>query len=102
MLSNFYHIADFSYSQKCAKNKYNRIPLIRTLVIRYTNHPDRIGPSVKFVENSIKLSCLETTGFRIKCSTVLYEGRTERHEQLYFACELGIADEGETSIACIT
>ena len=24
-----------------------------------------------------------------------YEGRTESHEQLFFACELGIADEGE-------
>ena len=26
-----------------------------------------------------------------------YEGRTESHEQLFFACELGIADEGECS-----
>jgi len=24
-----------------------------------------------------------------------YEGRTESHEQLIFACELGTADEGE-------
>ena len=24
-----------------------------------------------------------------------YEGRTESHEQLFFACELGTADEGE-------
>ena len=24
-----------------------------------------------------------------------YEGRTESHEQLFFACELGIADVGE-------
>ena len=24
-----------------------------------------------------------------------YEGRTESHEQLFFACELGKADEGE-------
>ena len=24
-----------------------------------------------------------------------YEGRTERNEQLFFACELGTADEGE-------
>ena len=24
-----------------------------------------------------------------------YEGRTESHEQLFFACELGIAYEGE-------
>ena len=26
---------------------------------------------------------------------ILYEGRTESHEQLLFACELGTADEGE-------
>ena len=25
----------------------------------------------------------------------LYEGHTESHEQLFFACELGTADEGE-------
>ena len=25
----------------------------------------------------------------------LYEGRTESHKQLFFACELGTADEGE-------
>ena len=24
-----------------------------------------------------------------------YEGRTESHEQFFFACELGTADEGE-------
>ena len=24
-----------------------------------------------------------------------YEGRTESHEQLFFTCELGTADEGE-------
>ena len=26
---------------------------------------------------------------------ITYEGRTESHEQLFFACELGTADEGE-------
>ena len=26
---------------------------------------------------------------------VLYEDRTESHEQLFFVCELGTADEGE-------
>ena len=26
---------------------------------------------------------------------LLYEGRTESHEQQLFACELGTADEGE-------
>ena len=25
----------------------------------------------------------------------IYEGRTESHEQLFFACEMGRADEGE-------
>ena len=28
-------------------------------------------------------------------SSLMYEGRTESHEQLCFACELGRADEGE-------
>ena len=28
-------------------------------------------------------------------TSVLYEARTESHEQLFFACELGTADEGE-------
>jgi len=27
--------------------------------------------------------------------SVFYAGRTESHEQLFFACELGTADEGE-------
>ena len=34
---------------------------------------------------------LYTRGIKIK----YYEGRTESHEQLFFACELGTADEGE-------
>ena len=29
------------------------------------------------------------------CSLPIYEGRTESHEQLFFASELGTADEGE-------
>jgi len=53
------------------KNVYSRTPLIRTLVIRIANVPDRLGPSGKFVENSTKLTFLEITGYRIKCSTVL-------------------------------
>jgi len=35
---------------------YSRIPLIRKLVIRIANYPDRLGPSDKFVENSTKLT----------------------------------------------
>jgi len=46
--------------------------LIRMLVIRIANYPDRLGPSGKFVENSAKLTCLEITGYRIKYSTVLW------------------------------
>ena len=32
---------------------------------------------------------------KIYCTCSLYEGRTESHEQLLFACELGTADEGQ-------
>ena len=35
-------------------------------------YPDRFGPSGKFVENYIKLTCLEITGYRIKYSTMLW------------------------------
>jgi len=52
--------------------KGSRIPLIRTLVIRIANYPDRFGLSGKFVENSTKLSHPEITGHRIKYSTVLW------------------------------
>ena len=31
----------------------------------------------------------------LSMDSALYEGRTESHEQLYFACELGTADEGD-------
>ena len=54
-------------------------------VVRYSGHkiqqnstnpgagyPDRLGPSSKFVENSIKLIFLEITGYPIKYSTVLW------------------------------
>jgi hypothetical protein len=52
--------------------KYSITPLIGTLVIRITCYPDRLGPSSKFVDNSTKLICLEITGDRIKCRTVLW------------------------------
>jgi hypothetical protein len=35
-------------------------------------YPDRLGPSVKFVENSTKLTCHEITGYPIKYSTALW------------------------------
>jgi hypothetical protein len=38
------------------KCNYGITPLIRTLVIRTANYPDRFGPSGKFDENSTKLA----------------------------------------------
>ena len=38
---------------------YNTTPLIQTLVIRIANYPGRLGLSGKYVENSIKLTCLD-------------------------------------------
>jgi hypothetical protein len=35
-------------------------------------NPDRFGPSGKFVENSTKLTFLEITGYRIKCSVAVW------------------------------
>jgi hypothetical protein len=66
------------------KNVYSRTPLIRTLVIRIANVPDRLGPSGTFVENSTKLTFLEITDHRIKCSTVLWllELRMRRGRQI--------------------
>ena len=52
--------------------KCNRTPLIRTLVIRIANYPDRLCNSRKFVENSTKLTSLEVTGYQIKYSIVLW------------------------------
>ena len=51
---------------------YSITPIIRTLVIRTANCPDRLGPLGKFVENYTKLACLEITGYWIKYSTVLW------------------------------
>ena len=64
-------LANCSVFVACAK-KYGRTPLIRTLVIRTANHPDRLGPSDKFVENSTKLTCPEITGYQLKYSTVVW------------------------------
>ena len=50
----------------------SRTPVIRTQVIRISNYPDRLGPSGKSVQNSTKLTCLETAGYRIKYNTVLW------------------------------
>ena len=58
--------------QSCGILQYSRTPLIRNLVIRISNNPDRLGLSSKCVENSTKLNCLEIIGCRIKYSTVLW------------------------------
>ena len=52
--------------------KYGTTPLIRTPAIRIANYSDRLCPSVKSVENSTKLTCLEITGYQIKYSAVLW------------------------------
>jgi hypothetical protein len=52
--------------------KYSITTLNWNLVIRNSNNPVRLGSSGKFVENSTKLNCLTTTGYRIKYSTVLW------------------------------
>jgi len=45
---------------------------MQMLVIRIASYPDRLGPSGKFVENSTKLTCLQITGYLIKCSAVVW------------------------------
>ena len=52
--------------------KYSRTPLIRKLVIRISNNPDRLGSWGKSVDNSTKLTSREITGYRIKYGTVLW------------------------------
>ena len=42
------------------------------MVIRIAVYSDRLGQSGKFVENCTKLNCLETTGYHINCSAVLW------------------------------
>jgi hypothetical protein len=53
-------------------NQYSRTSLIRTLVSRIANYPDRLVSSGRSVENSTKLTRLEITGDRIKYRTVLW------------------------------
>jgi len=53
-------------------DKYIRTPLIRTLIIRIANFPNRFSPSNKFVENSTQLTCLKIICYGIKYSAVLW------------------------------
>ena len=55
-----------------SKVQYSRTPLIRTLIFRIANYPDRLRTSEKFVDNSTKTNCLDVTAYRIKYSTVLW------------------------------
>jgi len=54
------------------ERKYSRTPLIRKLVMRIANYPDRLGSSSKFIKNSKILIYLEITGYRIKYSSLLW------------------------------
>jgi len=42
------------------------------MFIRIANYPGRLGPSGKFVVKFTELTYLEISGYRIKCSTVLW------------------------------
>jgi hypothetical protein len=57
--------------------KYSITPIIRTLVTRISNYPDRLGPSGNFDENSTKRICLEIGGYRIEYSAVKCYGCLE-------------------------
>jgi hypothetical protein len=49
---------------------FTRTAVISTLITRIASYPDRFGLSGKFVQNSTKPNCLETTG--IGSGTVQY------------------------------
>jgi hypothetical protein len=57
---------------RAEEGDYSRTKLLPTLVIRIANYPDRLGPSIKFIENSTKLIFLEITGYWIKYSVLLW------------------------------
>jgi hypothetical protein len=65
--------------------KYGRTPLIRTLVTRIANYPDRLGLWGEFVKNSTKLTCVEIAGCVIKYSIVLWllEPQIRRGRKVY-------------------
>ena len=62
--------------------RYSRTPLIRNLVIRIAEYPDRLGPAGKSVQNSTKLTCLEIICYRIKYSTELLELHIRRGRKI--------------------
>jgi hypothetical protein len=56
--------------EKLLTSRDSITPIIRTLVIRNSNYPDKLGPSGNFVENSTQLISLEIAGYWIEHSTV--------------------------------
>ena len=46
-------------------------------------------------ENSSHKNCFFEGRVKYRIFILIYEGRTKSHEQHFFACELGTADEGE-------
>ena len=66
-------------------SKYSRTPVIRKLVIRIANYPERLAPSGKFVENATKLTCFEIAGCRVKYNTALWllEFQIRRGRKVY-------------------
>jgi hypothetical protein len=57
--------------------KYGITAIIRTLVNRIANYPDRLAPADNFVANSAKLICVEITDYRVEYSTVKCYGCLE-------------------------
>jgi hypothetical protein len=51
---------------------YSRTPLIRTLIIRISNYPDRLDPPGTLVAKSTKPTSLEITRLRTKYSRLLW------------------------------
>jgi hypothetical protein len=73
LLACLFLTSDISVSEYSLKHYTNsRTSLIRTLLIRISNYPDRLGPPGKFFAKSIKLTRLEITSYRTKYSTVLW------------------------------
>ena len=81
----------------------SRTPLIRTLVIRKSNNPDRLRPSGKFIENSTKLTCPEITGYRIKYSTAfwLLELQIRRGRNVYTQVHTVYSNSRTSNWQCI-
>ena len=65
-------ILQIRYSSIYLVINHSRTPVIRNLVFRIAIYPNRLGLSVKFVNNSTKLTCLDITGYGLRYSAVLW------------------------------